>query len=236
MGYPIIADTLSLRQFYKKKGDSSMPVIPKLEYKGSYSKTIGLKGTDAYDIPFYKPKEYFISSDNYTRFVKACEQNVRRHEDYTVFKNWVTNVVGIDFCQITPNVKLGDATIEMHHAFFNLYDTCSIVLNKRIECGEKVTTFAVADEVLDEHFACHIPVVMLATTNHEAVTNRDIWLNVKSGFGYISQFIEKYAPYMGPVHKNRIMTAIKLSYEIDSFDNNIFDDTDRIKRVMKKVD
>lgn len=208
--------------------------IPKLEYKGSYSKTVGLKGTDMYDICLNKPNEYFIPSDNYTRFVKACEHTVRHHEDYNVFKDWVINVIGIDFCQITPNVKLGDATIEMHHAFFNLYDTCSIVLNKRLDCGEKVNTFTVADEVLDEHFALHIPVVMLATTNHEAVTNRDIWLNVKSGFGYISKFIEKYAPYMEDSHKNRIMTAIKLSYEMDSFDNNIFDDTDRIKRVISR--
>lgn len=209
-----------------------MAVMPQLEYKGLFAKCVGIKGTDAYDIAFNKPMEYFYSADNYTHFIKGCEKMVRSHEDYSRFKDYVMNVIGIDFCQVTPNVRLGDATIEMHHAFFNLYDLCAIITNKRLECGERVNTFTVANEVLDEHFALHIPVVMLATTNHEMVTNRDIWLNVKSGFGYISQFIEKYAPYMTPEHKYRIMTTIKLSYEIDSFDNNIFDDTEKIKRVL----
>ena len=210
-----------------------MAKIPRLEYTGAYSKSSDDgKGRG---LRFNKTKEYFYLAENYTRFVKACEKAVRNHKDYKVFKDYVVNVIGIDFCQITPNVKLGDATIEMHHAFFNLYDTCAIITNKRLECGETVNTFDVAEEVLDEHFALHIPVVMLAATNHEAVTNRDIWLNVKSGFGYISKFIEKYAPYMENAHKARIMTAIKLSYEMDSFDNNIFDDADRIRKVIAKA-
>lgn len=209
-----------------------MAVLPQLEYKGQYSKRIGLKGTNMYDISLYKSKEYFQYPDNFTAFIKGCEKLVRGHEDYSIFKDYVMNVIGIDFCQVTPNVKLGDATIEMHHAFFNLFDLCSIVLAKQLECGEKVTTFSVANEVLDEHFMLHVPVVMLAVTNHEMVTNRDIWLNVKSGFGYLSQFIEKYAKYMTPEQKYRIMTTIKLSHEIDSFDNGIFDDEERIKKII----
>ena len=105
-----------------------------------------------------------------------------------------------------------------------------------MKCGEKVNTFRVANEVIDEHFALHIPVVILAVTNHEMVTNRDIWLNVKSGFGNLSQFIEKYAAYLTDEQKYRIMTTIKLSQEIDSFDNHIFDDADKIKRVIRMAE
>lgn len=210
-----------------------MAVMPQLEYKGTFSKRVGLKGTDEFDIAFNKPIEYFTTSDNYVKFIKACEQLVRKHEDYAAFKNYVMNVIGINFCQVTPEVRAEDAELEMHHAFFNLFDICNIITNKRLQCGEKVNTFRVANEVINEHFALHIPVVILAVTNHEMVTNRDIWLNIKSGFGNLSQFIEKYAPYLTDEQRYRIMTTIKLSQEIDSFDNHIFDDADKIKRVIR---
>ena len=210
-----------------------MASIPNIEYKGNFSKCVGARDDKLDFITFYKPKEYFDTSENYTSFIKACEKMVRGHEDYTNYKDWLMRVMGLNFCQVSTEIYDTDAEIEMHHGpLFTLYDYCTIILNKQVSCNQKVTTFSVADEVLDEHFALRVQTVMLAVTNHEAVHNRDIWLNIKQGFGDISGFIEKYKDYLTDEQKYRIHKYVSLCEVNDSFDNNIFD-VEKIRKVLR---
>jgi hypothetical protein len=76
---------------------------------------------------------------------------------------------------------------------------------------------------------------MLAITNHEAVHNRDIFLNIKQGFGDVGAFIEKYQKYLNENQKYRIMKYISLCESTDSFDNNLFD-LEKVQGVMKRLD
>jgi hypothetical protein len=73
---------------------------------------------------------------------------------------------------------------------------------------------------------------MLAITNHEAVHNRDIFLNIKQGFGDVSGFIEKYQKYLNDNQKYRIWKYLDLCESTDSFDNNIFD-VEKVKKLVK---
>lgn len=64
---------------------------------------------------------------------------------------------------------------------------------------------------------------MLSKTNHEAVHNGDIFLNLKQGIGNVSEFIKKYADYLTDEQKYRIARYIAMCKDTNSFDNGILD-------------
>lgn len=177
-------------------------------------------------ISFYKPVSYFeYDPKNRTNFIKAVESLVRKSDDYKKFVAYVKNTVGLNFCQVSSSIVDDvDATVEMHHGpIFTLYDYCEIILNKYLDRCLPITTFAIANEVINEHFELRVQVVMLSKTNHEAVHNEDIFLNLKQGLGNINEFIRLYAPYFDNEHKYRIHRYIAMCKDNPSFDNGVLD-------------
>ena len=186
-------------------------------------------------IPFYKTEEYFEVYENYCTFVKACESNVRRNAFYKTYIKYLTDIVGMKCCQVLPNIEIedgnGKVTIEMHHGpILTLFDTCSIVLNHLRKQGDPfITTFKVADIVLEEHRLNHVRVVLLSKTVHQAVHNDDIFLNYKMGFGDTQAFLEKYNDGIDKILRHKINEYIKWSMENDSTDNNVLELSESMK-------
>ena len=84
-------------------------------------------------------------------------------------------------------------TIEMHHGpIFTLYDICEIGVDYFLSKKMKITTFRIAKWVLDEHFANRIQVVMLSTTMHQEVHDRQIFLNMQQAWGNLHEFLKRY--------------------------------------------
>lgn len=211
-----------------------MAKLPNIEYAGDFAKYVEAADSNYDCISFYKPAEYFSVSENYTKFIKACEKTVRTTPDYKAFIDYVKSVIGLDFCQVSSQIYSCDATIEMHHGpLLTLWDYVSVILNHDLEKGYKISTFRIADKVIQEHFDLHVQVVMLAKTNHEAVHNRDIFLNVRQGFGDVGAFIDKYQKYFSESLKYRIMKYLDICKDTDSFDNNLFD-TEKVEKVIRK--
>lgn len=210
-----------------------MGALPNIKYAGDFCKEISAKDNKYENISFYKPLEYFGTTENYTKFVKACEQQIRKSDDYKKFISYVTNVVGINFCQVSTNIIAdGQTTVEMHHGpLFTLWDYVSVILNNEISLGHSINTFRIADKVIDEHFALRVQIVMLAVTNHEAVHNKDIFLNIRQGFGNLAEFIDMYGHAFTDNQKYRVARYISLCESTDSFDNNIFD-VEKVKKVL----
>lgn len=207
--------------------------LPNIEYAGDYAKFIENVEDPNECISFYKDASYFEDQSTYNKFVKSVETMVRASDDYKAFIRWVKNTVGINFCQVSSNIiefdepgfgGKKDTLIEMHHGpLFTLYDYVSIILNKYIDNKLPISTFVIANEVIEEHFALRVQVVMLTKTNHEGVHNRDIFLNLKQGLGDIGAFIKKYANYLTDDQKYRVYRYILLCKENDSYDNGLLD-------------
>ena len=208
--------------------------IPNIKYCGNYSKEMQAYDCKYENISFYKPNDFFLTSENRNKFIKACENAVRKHEDYKRYINYVMDTVGINFCQVSSNIYSDvDAEVQMHHGpLFTLYDYVAVVLENFMKNNKKINTFRIADQVLQEHYDLNVQIVMLTVTNHEAVHNRDIFLNIKQGFGDISGFIERYRNDLTDDQKYRIYKYIKLCESTDSFDNNIFD-VEKVKKMIK---
>lgn len=185
-------------------------------------------------IPFNKTEEYFEIYENYCKFVKECESLVRKQKFYKTYIKYLIDIVGMKCCQVLPNVEVSDSndvTIEMHHGpMLTLFDTCSIVLDYlRKIGGPDITTFKVADIVLEEHRLNHVRVVLLSKTVHQLVHNDEIHLNYKMGFGDTKAFLEKYSLGVDKSMRKKINEYIEWSMENDSCDNNVLEISERLK-------
>lgn len=146
-----------------------------------------------YKLPFEKDEEYFSNLESRVRFIKGCEKLVRSHPRYRAYINELKTKVKLGKCQVFKNLTSEDCTIEMHHGpIFTLYDYCDIMIDHFLEKGRKITTFSIADAVLTEHWKNNIQIVMLSTTVHQEVHEREIFISTNQAWGNLGKFLKKY--------------------------------------------
>lgn len=213
-----------------------MANFPHIEYIDTYNKEVRSVYDDGDYITFYKEEEYFEELEVYNKFIKECEKVVRKSQHYRIFENWVFNILGVNYCQVQPGITSQDATIEMHHGpLFTLYDYCQIVLEKYLKLHIPITTISIAREVLRLHFEGCVQVVMVSKTNHEAIHNRDLFINVKQGIGNLNKFIADYVAYFTEDQRYRIWNYMKICKEVKSFDTGILN-IDYVKPLLFSMD
>lgn len=151
-----------------------------------------LKGS-YYQLPFLK--SVFLDSRDYVKFIKAVEKLIRISDEYSAYKDYLMNDIGLDHCAIMPNIDSNKekVTIEMHHGpILTLFDYCDIVTSALINRGEKVNTFMVADIVIKEHFLNNVQVVMLSKTAHQLTHAGKLFIHPGQAWGDLNNFLLKY--------------------------------------------
>ena len=196
-----------------------------------------------YYVPYYKGEDYFEVYENYVGFIKKCESLVRKHTFYKTYINYLVNVVGMKTCQVLPNIEVSETgkdkiTIEMHHGpILTLFDTCEIVLNHLRAIGEPdITTFKVANIVLEEHRLNNVRVMLLTKSVHQKVHDDSIMLNYNMGFGDTAEFLRKYADGVDRSMRRNINNYIEWSKNNDSFDNNVLEVSEQMVRYNNDFD
>ena len=123
----------------------------------------------------------------------------------------------------------------MHHGpIFTLFDYCEIMTEWFLLNNKKISTFRIADEVLNEHQLNHIQVVMLLATVHEEVHNRNIFINYNQAWGDLNAFIERYGVAMSDRLKEKLNKYIDRSMMYDSNDFNILQLNDTLIRISSQ--
>ena len=74
---------------------------------------------------------------------------------------------------------------------------------------------------------------MLAVTNHEAITNRDLFLNIRQGIGNVDAFIKKYANALDDEQRYKIWSYINFSQNNETFDTGILDVPNVVKMIRQ---
>lgn len=185
-----------------------------------------------YQIPFYKPTEYFSNIESYTNFIKSVERLVRTNDRYSKYIDYLKKEIKLDHCQVLSGLNDQDCDIEMHHGpIFNLFDYCAIVLEYFLMKQWKVTTFRIADTVLDEHQKNRVQIVMLSSTVHQEVHAREIFINYKQAWGDLNAFINKYGVAMSDEHKEKLNRYIDRSLIRDSDDFGILELSDLVQKL-----
>ena len=182
-----------------------------------------------YQIPMYKNGQYFSNLESNTSFISACERVVRTNDRYSKYINYLKKVIGLNHCQVMPNITDDIAEIEMHHGpIFTLYDYCAIMIEYFIMKNKKISTFRIADAVLREHEENRIQTVMLCCTVHQEVHQREIFLNYQMGFGDLSSFIKKYGAAINDDYIEKLNRYVDTSMMRDSDDYGVLQLSDTI--------
>ena len=162
---------------------------------GKYTRIYGIgKNDDKYIQYGVEPDVLLHDYDKYVKFIKGCEHCVRKDDRYTDYIAKVRQA-GYNKCAILGNLtkKNKDATLEMHHGpIFTLYDICDIMIDHFLRKGWEITTYDIADKVLDEHWANRIQVVMLSISIHQDVHAREIFISTDQAWGNLTEFLKRY--------------------------------------------
>lgn len=180
---------------------------------------------DPFIISFYKDDNYFKNLQNYITFIKGCEKIIRNSDAY---KKYIAQLkdANLVFCQVLGNVTddEGTVTVEMHHGpILTLFDYCAVVLDYHLRKDEKVNSFMIANEVIDEHYRNHVQTVMLSKTVHQAVDSGKLFINFNQAHGDLNAFLKKYRLGLSDYHIKKINEYIDLSNRYQSTDNGLFD-------------
>lgn len=168
-------------------------VLPNIQYSENKDNNVIDSDSSLYNIPMFKPPEYFSNLESRNTFIKSVERLVRTNDRYSKYISYLKREIKLNHCQVLSNISDEDCDIEMHHGpIFTLYDYCDIVLNYYIMKGWKISTFRIADTVLNEHIKNRIHVVMLSPTVHEEVHLREIFINIQQAWGDLHGFLKKY--------------------------------------------
>lgn len=187
-----------------------------------------ISAKDGSFIGFYiEPKVLLNDYDEYEKFIKGVEHAVRKDDRYSEYVGKLHRA-GLNRCAILGNLTVSDDStdLEMHHGpIFNLFDICDIVTRALFSRGEeKITTFKVADMVLEEHRLDNIQVVMLSKTGHKSTHNGDSFIHIKATVGRIDRFIDRYHDGLQRDHKQYISRYISQCKKYDeTIDNGLFD-------------
>lgn len=142
----------------------------------------------------------FYDDKVFDRFVKSVEKLVRSDRSYSNYVGKIKETEdNLAKDVILNSLKSSDATIEMHHHPFTLYDIVSIVALHNFNNNIPFTSFSLAKEVLAIHYANMVGLAPMSITTHELAhlnvdktKKRYITLTKKQVFGKYSEFAEMY--------------------------------------------
>ena len=198
-------------------------VLPNIEYSENKDNSVIDSDSSLYNIPMFKPPEYFSNLESRNTFIKSVERLVRTNDRYSKYISYLKREIKLNHCQVLSNISDEDCDIEMHHGpIFTLYDYCDIILNYYIMKGWKISTFRIADTVLNEHIKNRIHVVMLSPTVHEEVHLREIFINIQQAWGDLHGFLKKYGKALSDEQIQKYNRYLDKSMMMDTNTYDIF--------------
>ena len=207
-------------------------VLPDINYEEEKGNATIDSSNSLYNIPMFKPIEYFANIESRNNFIKATEKLVRTNDRYSKYISYLKGKVKLNHCQVLHNITDEDCAIEMHHGpIFTLYDYCDIVLNYYISKNWKISTFRIADTVLNEHIKNRVHVVMLSPTVHEEVHLREIFINIQQAWGDLHAFLKKYGKVLTNDQIDKYNRYLDKSMMMDT---NTYDILKLNERLVKK--
>ena len=165
-----------------------------------------------YDVEDY---DMFDEKDK-GKFITDLERFVRSSFEYRNMINYLREYVNMRNCAFLPfvsNENTPKIRIEIHHSPLTLYDICSIIINKRMQCKQSLLIEAVAYEVLWVHYSLMLGLIPLSETVHELVHTNYIFVPTDRVYGYYKQFVQTYYNYIDPELLDRLDELERLTVE-----------------------
>ena len=137
-----------------------------------------------------------VDSKFFIKFVKAVEKMVRGNDDYKLWLSSIREEPKLSQDAFLYNVGSNVAEIQVHHFPFNLFNIVRNVTDQYLYEGKKVSTFIIADKVIQLHFQGLIGLVPLSVTMHEIAHLGKLTFVRTQIFGEWEEYYEAYKEYM----------------------------------------
>jgi hypothetical protein len=137
----------------------------------------------------------FENEAHFKKFVKNCELLVRRSNEYSSWRNYIVEVLGLNTCHITAE-HISEVTVEVHHHIPSLFAVVSAVINRKINSEDSFCSFDVAQEVIQLHFENRIGYTILIKSMHEKFHNGCLEIPISLIHGDYNYFIQHYGGYL----------------------------------------
>lgn len=178
---------------------------------------------------FIKPSMYVELSElledekKREKFIKNIERYIRRSLEYREYISFLKEEINMNSClfydQIDRN-EHGNIRLEIHHDPFTLFDICEIVIMKRINNGEEIFPFMIAEEVMKLHFMGLVGLVPLSLTCHKLVHKGELFIPLTSIYGNLKEFVDRYKDGMSMDHFNILNKCIELTSQLENEEYN----------------
>lgn len=159
---------------------------------------------------------YFETEKRYPMFVKKIERIIRSSKEMRNYMYYLKSELDMGKCYFLQGVNKDEASIELHHYPFTLFDIVDIVLQKYIRTGLNYSTADIAQEVLELHYKGLVGLVPISVTAHELAHAGELFIPLQWTHGDYHKFVKKYNIGMTSDHLEMLKKLIHLSKHIET--------------------
>lgn len=137
----------------------------------------------------------FENEAEYKKFLRNCEKTVRGSSEYKLWREYITDVLGVNSCMVTEE-RMDEVSIEVHHHIPSMFVLIKALVNKKMEHSEDFSTFDIALETIKLHFMNKIGYLVLIRSIHEKLHNGFLSVPISLVKGDYQHFIHKFSKYL----------------------------------------
>jgi len=152
----------------------------------------------------------FERETDFKKFLKSCEKLVRGSLEYRMWRNYIIDVLGVNTCMVTDE-KMDEVSIEVHHHIPPLYDVIKALVNRKIENSEEFSTFDMALEIIELHFANKIGYLSLIQSMHEKLHNAYLSVPISFVKGDYQYFLREFSKYLDDEDLDKINSRLAVN-------------------------
>jgi len=137
----------------------------------------------------------FENETDYKKFIRNCEKIVRGSLEYSLWRNYIIDILGMNSCEITQE-KLEEVNIEIHHHVPSLFILMSALVNKKLDKEEDFCTFDIAQEAIELHFMNKIGYLTILKSLHEKFHNGFLSIPIHLVKGDYQYFVREFSKFL----------------------------------------
>jgi hypothetical protein len=159
------------------------------------------------------------------KMIGYIEKQVRNSYEYRAYITYLKEELDLTRCALLPNIDIKNIEVglEFHHHPFTLYDIAEAVTKSMfsdLKENETLSTFKVAEKIVEEHYANKVGLIPLTETLHEMAHNNSIVIPMDKVNGNYKEFIREYHKHLDKDKLDRIEALEKYSMTDEAKDIN----------------
>ena len=156
----------------------------------------------------------------FEKMLKSAVVLVRSSPEYRKYIKYLREEFDMAECSLLRGITTDNASIEVHHYPFTLFDITEIVALYMKANHIDFTIFDLAERVCKLHYQNKVGLVALSSTVHELAHSGAVFIPLKNVFGDVRSFCYEYNSGMNGDHLEKIKSLVDLEDSAIADTNN----------------